>query len=334
MEVARTPSLGAVVDAVEREYDLSVVSCTPLDLGHDSASWSWRVETETDHWFLKARAGSDAPRGALVTAYLERHDVAGIVGPVAARGGLPYGSAGGFTLILFPFLDAMQAARSGLTPEGWRTLGALVRGFHDLPSPSADELVLPHETFTPWRRDLIEPLTELVERGSGDAIMRRFSSSWRAHRREIETLVAETDARANGFRTRSHAEVFCHTDIHTWNVLVSPDARLWIVDWDEAMLAPRERDLMFVTGGGLRRDLVPDDATAAFLDGYGDTDLDRGLLDYYRIARAVEDIAARGEEIALTAGATDAVREDSLRFFEVLFEPGENVELALAAIRP
>jgi spectinomycin phosphotransferase len=306
MEVARTPSLGAVVDAVEREYGLSVVSCTRLDLGHDSASWSWRVETERDHWFLKARAGSDAPRGALVTAYLERHDVAGIVGPVAARGGLPYGSAGGFTLILFPFLDAMQAARSGLTPEGWRTLGALVRGFHDLPSPCADELVLPHETFTPWRRDLIEPLTELVERGSGDAIMRRFSSSWRAHRREIETLVAETDARANGFRTRSH----------------------------EAMLAPRERDLMFVTGGGLRRDLVPDDATAAFLDGYGDTDLDRGLLDYYRIARAVEDIAARGEEIALTAGATDAVREDSLRFFEVLFEPGENVEPALAAIRP
>ena len=27
------------------------------------------------------------------------------------------------------------------------------------------------------------------------------------------------------------------------------DERIWIADWDQAMLAPRERDLMFAVGG-------------------------------------------------------------------------------------
>jgi spectinomycin phosphotransferase len=43
--------------------------------------------------------------------------------------------------------------------------------------------------------------------------------------------------------------VLCHADLHTWNVLVDGDGRLWLVDWDEAILAPRERDLMFLVGG-------------------------------------------------------------------------------------
>jgi thiamine kinase-like enzyme len=28
-------------------------------------------------------------------------------------------------------------------------------------------------------------------------------------------------------------------DLHPWNVLVGADQRLWMVDWDEAILAPK-----------------------------------------------------------------------------------------------
>ena len=333
MTTSPTLTLEAIVAAVEQGYGLSVSSCDPLELGHDAAARSWRIETPTGSWFLKLRAGTEAPRGALTPAYLGRRGVLGVIAPALTRGGLPYAHVGAFTVIVFPMLEVTQAAETGLPRGGWRRFGEIVRAFHDLPAPPVDRLDLAHETFVPWRRELISPLREVAERGSDDPIMRRFSASWRAHEDEIDTLVAETDARGAAFRTRSHREVVCHTDLHTWNVLVDRDAGLWIVDWDEAMLAPRERDLMFVTGGGLRRGLVSDEDTDAFLEGYGDVDLDGALLDHYRMARAVEDIAAWGEEIALRPGASEAERRESLSFFDLLFEPGDNVDLALAAIR-
>ena len=43
--------------------------------------------------------------------------------------------------------------------------------------------------------------------------------------------------------------VLCHADLHAWNVLLDTDRQLWLVDWDETILAPKERDLMFVVGG-------------------------------------------------------------------------------------
>jgi len=79
MESPRAPSSEAVVRAVERAYGFAVTSCAPLDLGHDAASWSWRVETGSDAWFVKVRVGTEAPRGALEPAYLGRRGVPGIV---------------------------------------------------------------------------------------------------------------------------------------------------------------------------------------------------------------------------------------------------------------
>ena len=42
--------------------------------------------------------------------------------------------------------------------------------------------------------------------------------------------------------------VICHTDLHYLNVLVDAEDRLHVLDWDGALLAPREHDLAFYTG--------------------------------------------------------------------------------------
>ena len=57
-----------------------------------------------------------------------------------------------------------------------------------------------------------------------------------------------------------------------------------MVDWDGLLLAPRERDLMFVAGEEWTR----------FLEGYGPAALDRTVLAYYRAARAAD----RGLEVS------------------------------------
>ena len=43
--------------------------------------------------------------------------------------------------------------------------------------------------------------------------------------------------------------VLCHSDIHGGNILIADTGELYVVDWDDPILAPKERDLMFIGGG-------------------------------------------------------------------------------------
>ena len=60
----------------------------------------------------------------------------------------------------------------------------------------------------------------------------------------------------------------CHADIHTANILITPEQDMVIVDWDDTLLAPKERDLMFVLGG----DAFQTREVRLFLEGYGKRD--------------------------------------------------------------
>ena len=87
-------------------------------------------------------------------------------------------------------------------------------------------------------------------------------------------------------RGRAHAAVPCHGDLHAANVLLH-GWRVHIVDWDDPLLAPRERDLMFIGAGvcGVWKD---NHETSAFHHGYGPVEQDPALLGYYRCERIVE----------------------------------------------
>jgi spectinomycin phosphotransferase len=127
------------------------------------------------------------------------------------------------------------------------------------------------------------------------------------------------------------ARVVCHTDIHTNNVLVAADQRIWIVDWDETMLAPRERDLMFVIGGGLRYDLVAPHQEELFFQGYGATTVDALAITYYRYALAVSDIGDVGEQVFFRPDLGPDSRRTAVERFLLLFQPGNNVAQALGS---
>jgi spectinomycin phosphotransferase len=99
-------------------------------------------------------------------------------------------------------------------------------------------------------------------------------------------------------------------------VLVTAD-QLYLIDWDDVVLAPREQDLLFFLGG--MGSLGPTTAAQeqAFFNGYGRVELDPIRLTYYRSARALEDIALWAEQ------AIDGPdREDCLRILRGVLGPG------------
>ena len=67
----------------------------------------------------------------------------------------------------------------------------------------------------------------------------------------MEDLVEVTRKLGQTLRSEKFDDVLCHGDIHEDNVMLSREGELFIIDWDNAIRAPRERDLMFFHGHGL-----------------------------------------------------------------------------------
>ena len=108
--------------------------------------------------------------------------------------------------------------------------------------------------------------------------------------------------------------------------MIDSSGSLYVVDWDTALVAPKERDLMFIGGGvgGIWNDAREG---ALFYEGYGPANVSAAVLAYYRYDRIVEDIAVTSREI-LSKDFSDADREKWARQLERQFLPGNVVEMA------
>ncbi len=86
--------------------------------------------------------------------------------------------------------------------------------------------------------------------------------------------------------------VICHADIHSGNLIADGDGPLHVVDWDAPILAPRERDLMFVYSTDFGDHPINAHRAELFREGYGPLEPDPVLLSYYRSERHLDDVAA------------------------------------------
>ncbi len=108
--------------------------------------------------------------------------------------------------------------------------------------------------------------------------------------------------------------------------MISDTGELYIVDWDDPILAPKERDLMFI-GGGIDEIWKSEREETVFYEGYGKADINLSALAYYRYERVIEDLVVICEQLLLTdEGGAD--RERSYGWFISNFEPGSTIEIA------
>jgi spectinomycin phosphotransferase len=322
----------AIAAALQAGFGIRVAQLEFLAVGNDAASWAFRVGApDGKAWFLKVRAGHGRWPGSAVPWHLHRLGVPHVLAPLATTAGVPYVEVDGFALALYPMLDARPAVEVGLSAEQWRTLGDVVRQVHAVPPTPDLTRMVARETFRPAGRDVAAGLEALLATAPPeDGVARELAAFWRPHREVVRALVDRADVMGRQLRRSAAPQVLCHGDLHTWNLLVDAVGWLWVVDWDEAVLAPKERDLMFVVGG-IRRGLVAPRETGCFFQGYGEASVDQRLLAYYRCAWAVQDIAAYAEQVLLSPGLGEESRRAALDGFKELFEPGHIVELATVA---
>ena len=84
-----------------------------------------------------------------------------------------------------------------------------------------------------------------------DDMARDLVGEWITAADTFMFLAEQGETLGHVLRDRPASDVLSHGDSHVGNVLIDDDGQVWLVDWDAVAIAPRERDLMFVTGGVL-----------------------------------------------------------------------------------
>jgi spectinomycin phosphotransferase len=229
--------------------------------------------------------------------------------------------------MLYPFLVGTDVWQIPLSAAQWIAFGKTMKAIHTTALPASLAARVPREDYAPRCRDIVRHYSqEVAQRTYDDRIAEEFAAFWRARQDEIERIVQRAEQLGQRLQHRANEFVVCHTDVHAGNVMVGPNDELTIVDWDNPLLAPKERDLMFV-GGGIGNYWKDDADVALFYQGYCVAEIDWVALCYYRCERIVADIAAYAEQIFGVKGSVEE-REEALGQITGQFEPNEVIDIA------
>lgn len=330
-------SYTAIAACLEAHYGLCVDSVEFLPIGHDLNAAVYKVTADDQTaYFLKIRTGPVFEPGLLVPRALIDGGVGNVLAPLrthAAQLWCPLDGSDCRTVVLYPFVQGENAKVAGMTDDQWRAFGDTLRAVHASGLASRFRGQLREETFALASAVTIRRFMLLVAETTFESkAAERFAAFWRVNSERISRMVARAEALGQALQSRPFDQVLCHGDLHGANILIGEDGRIWLVDWDDPLIAPRERDLLFVVGSRIGRPVEPTQEDL-FFEGYGPTEVDPDALIYYRYERIIEDIGYIGKSVFLDRNLSEQTREVEAGLIRGLFEPGGFIGRAEAVSR-
>ena len=321
-----------ILAGLEQDFEIFARELTFLPLGADAnTAVSQAISQDGESVFVKLRLRNFSPFSVHLPHYLNLQGFQQVIAPRLTRSGSPWADLGEVKLIVLPFVGGRDGYEIALSDENWIELGQTIRKAHDLSLPDALRKQIPCDDYSLRYRQFLTGLLERADRmDSGDPILIQMEESLRGHSGLLKDVLKRTGHLAQRLRDTPCEFVLCHADLHAGNVFIeNGSGRLFILDWDDPVLAPRERDLMFPGGAQGFRGHTPEEEERLFMHGYGDVQVDREALAYYRFERGIIDLALFGEVIC-TLQESPGNREQALVYFNSNFLSGGTIERAYA----
>lgn len=321
-------SLPYIRDCLKTHYGIAATTLIVLPLGADRNASVYKAETQGGlSYFVKIKRGHCDDISVALLALLQASGVQQIIAPVKTIDGKLTQLIDDFTLIVYPFVEGQNGFCYSLTDDQWVALGKIVRQVHEFDVPPSIKDRIRKEIYSSKWREAVRSLDVHIDGNlTGDETALKLQSFMKERRNVIHRLVNRAEVLSHMIQEQSPEFVLCHSDIHGGNVLIDGNGALYIVDWDEPIMAPKERDLMFM-GGGVANVWNNPREEEFFYKGYGKVNVNRLILAYYRQERIVEDIAEYAQALLLiTAGGED--RLEMYKQFLGMFEPNGVVDIA------
>ncbi|MEH1057076.1 aminoglycoside phosphotransferase family protein [Micromonospora sp. CPCC 206171] len=297
---------------VAAAWAMDIAGLVFMPVGLDGQAWAYRVDTsDSERYFLKMRRGEFTSAAVLLPGFLRAQGVRQVVAPIDLPDGGTDRGFGDYRLLLYPFHDGGSLWGSGLTDRQWIEYGEFLGRLHAV-TPSADiTAVLPVETYRSSAGERLQTL------GGQAAASEALGAFWDRYGAALHRLSETVDDL--GSRVTQGQHVICHADVHPGNLIADGDGPLHVVDWDAPILAPRERDLMFVYSQDFGDHPINAHRAELFRRGYGPLEPDQAMLSYYRSERHLDDVAVFLDSI-LNSGASPESRANDLHWLTRIAE--------------
>jgi spectinomycin phosphotransferase len=309
-----------ISSVVLSHFGVHVRSLLVVEGGLDPRARLWQAIDESgDAWTIKATS-RNVKFGLAIVDALSRSGVPGVAEPLRGHDGRPWAEHRGAIVSVSPWIPGLDATDSVPSLAQWRQLGQTLRDVHEYRVPVA---VNPHRRGIRRSgkspRELVADIDRRMSRVQGGAGNghEHWAELWRANRPRVRALL-DLERALKG-RRRTTQRVPVHGDPHLGNVVIDESGRPWLIDFDQASIAPREVDLMLIELGVIFSAPVTDVQRRAFRSGYGeDFDGEDFAIDDDRIlrfgcVRAVEDIAATMRALLRSGPGEDADLVETLR---------------------
>jgi spectinomycin phosphotransferase len=316
-----------IIAALRKHYAIPVVGIEFLPIGNDASAWAYHVNTENEKsYFLKIRKAISNQAGFLVPRFLQDHGISQALAPLPTKQQELWISVEDFLFILYPFIAGKEAMEIGMTDSEWKEFGSVLKRIHNTKLPPDVSQNVRHETFIPKWSSLAKSFHQQVNaQNFADPYQKEMATFWKVNNTTIWAILDRTERIGKQLQQVNFKFVLCHADIHTANILLTPAQEMFIVDWDDALFAPKERDLMFVLG----EDVIQTRGEQMFFEGYGNATINQLALAYYRYEWCVQEIGDFGKRVFLTKDIGEATRREAVEGFIKLFSQGDVIGAAL-----
>lgn len=313
-----------ILASVHENYSMEVKKIEFLPIGNDASAFAYRLETVNEICFLKIRTELPNPAGLFVPRFLKDHGIQQVVAPLFTKKHKLFAEIDGFALIVYPFIDGNEAMKVGMSDAQWTEFGSVLKQIHHTEIPFELSKQIRRETFVPQSSSLARKIHEQVhKRQYDDPYQRELATFWRANQKTIEIVIERAETIGKHLQHMDLAFMLCHADIHTANILITDEQNMLIVDWDDTLLAPKERDLMHVLDG----DSIRTREEQYFFHGYGDVEINPLVLAYYRYEWCVQEIGDFGQRV-FSEDTGEKTKQEAVAGFIELFSQGDVIEAA------
>jgi spectinomycin phosphotransferase len=317
-----------LLESIKKEYGVSISRAEKLNIGLDQHTAIYKLFSQTNEiYFLKIRSGNFNELCVNIPFWIStKLNSPHLIDPIKTINNKLFVKISSFYLMLFPFINGQSGWDVSLTKEQFYGFGKFMFNLHSIDLPEKYLNCFAVETYNGIYRNSVKNVFGKIENGSNN-IIKNFLDVLYENKKIVIEMIDYLEKVISEIDKKSKRMCLCHGDIHAGNLLINQD-NFYIVDWDTIILAPKEKDLMFI-GGGIGNKWKNDEEIEYFYKGYGKKlRIDNNLIKYYRYERIIQDIYEFHQQI-MNIETNEEERKLCFKLFKEQFEPDNVVETAL-----
>ncbi len=275
---------------LEEKYGLKVSHLVFQPKGEVSWSYIVHCEDATKYFFkIHKTQGLSLSRLELLYNLHSESGIQNISYPLKTKAGELEIKVNGSQSVLFNYIDGKTSGEQDLSQKDLENLGELLGKIHHS-KESIGEFTIKEEFKSPFKEGINKIYENINTLEDLNEVQQETRNIYLDYKAIFLNELNELENTAKDLTSQDIEFVNCHGEPSPDNIMISESGKIYLIDWDAPIFAPKEKDLMFFT-----------DRLEPVMSGYGtiskDIQLNQDALKYYRHLWNTQEIEDWGTRI-------------------------------------